>query len=249
MRPPVAAVLFDYGDTLVTYSRAAAEPPLRQAYATIRVRLQSALGVELPAADWLLERISAQVDRGIARDYESGTLQEVDIAATYAACFAAIGLTVPPDLLDWVMETEQRAWFDAVVTGPSVRGTLHRLRAAGLRLGVVSNAAYLPRLMRRQLGHVELLSYLAGTSWSSEVGRRKPDPAIYHDALGKLRVEPEETLFVGDRVREDILGPQAVGMRAVLTHEFRQEPDPQHAADRVIVRLDALMDYLGVQAA
>jgi FMN phosphatase YigB (HAD superfamily) len=45
-------------------------------------------------------------------------------------------------------------------------------------------------------------------------------------------------LFVGDRVREDVLGPQLAGMRAALTHEHRQEAPGE-------VRPDAVLKVLG----
>ncbi len=243
------AVLFDYGDTLITHSRTAAEPYLLQAYAAINARLQESVPEELPAGGQLMEQISVQVDRALAASYQSGGLREVDIAAIYAASFAQMGLRLPADLLDWVMEAEERAWFDAVEPGPATRSTLQRLQAAGLRLAIVSNAAYLPRLMRLQVEHLGLLPLLAATTWSSEVGWRKPEPAIYREALRKVGTPAEATLFVGDRVREDIEGPRALGMRAVLTHEFRQEPDPQRAAEHTIARIDELITYLGARVA
>jgi putative hydrolase of the HAD superfamily len=246
---PLQAVLFDYGDTLITYSRSVAEPYLLQAYAAINERLKESITGELPEAGQLMERISLQVDRALAASYEAGSLAEVDIAAIYAACFAQLGLHLPADVLDWVMEAEQRAWFDGVHPGPVAHSTLQRLQAAGLRLGIVSNAAYLPRLMRLQVEHFGLLPFLAATTWSSEVGRRKPDPAIYRHALRAVGTRPETTLFVGDRVREDVEGPRALGMRAVLTHEFRQEPDPHRAAEHIITRLDQIVAYLGVGVA
>ncbi|TMD41339.1 MAG: hypothetical protein E6I88_07905, partial [Chloroflexi bacterium] len=50
---------------------------------------------------------------------------------------------------------------------------------------------------------------------------------------------PSAALFVGDRVREDVEGPKRLGMRAVLTREWRQEDDPG-VADFVIERLGEL---------
>jgi len=76
-------------------------------------------------------------------------------------------------------------------------------------------------------------------TFSSEVGVRKPHPEIFTDALRKVGIEPGRALFVGDRVREDIQGPQRLGMRAVLTREWRQEDDPG-VADSVIQRLGEL---------
>jgi putative hydrolase of the HAD superfamily len=138
-----------------------------------------------------------------------------------------------------VMELEQEGWLNSVHVGPDVVPTLEALRDLGLRLGVVSNAAYLPRLMREQMIALGLSRYFGALTFSSEVGVRKPHPAIYEDALHKLGAQPSRTLFVGDRVREDVEGPKALGMRAVLTREWRQEDDAG-VADFVIQRLGEL---------
>jgi putative hydrolase of the HAD superfamily len=55
-----------------------------------------------------------------------------------------------------------------------------------------------------------------GVVFSSEVGRRKPAPEVYQAALDTIATRAEETLFVGDRLREDYEGPLAAGMRAVI---------------------------------
>src|SRR5260370_36717997 len=93
--------------------------------------------------------------------------------------------------------------------------------------------------MRQQLSALGLADYFEAVTFSSEVGVRKPHPEIYADALKKLGADPSRTLFVGDRVLEDVQGPKSLGMRAVLTREWRQEDDPG-TADFVIQRLGEL---------
>jgi HAD superfamily hydrolase (TIGR01549 family) len=244
-----AAVLLDYGHTLIGFSREAAAPYLALAYEAINQRLAESLETEIPAATTLIERISEQVDRLIAADYEAGSLQEVDIATLYAGRFAEIGLPLPPDLLEWVMQEEQRAWAKAAAPGPVTRVTLQALQSNGIRLGLVSNAAFLPRFMTQSVEHHGLRPFFRGLTWSSEIGRRKPDPEIYRDALQKVGVAAQDTLFVGDRLREDVRGPKALGMRGILTHEFRQEADPSGEAERIIARIDELLPHLGLRAA
>jgi putative hydrolase of the HAD superfamily len=72
------------------------------------------------------------------------------------------------------------------------------------------------------------------------VGWRKPERRIYQQALEALQVSPERAIFVGDRVREDVRGPKALGMRAVLLREWRREEDPEGAADYTLDRLGQL---------
>lgn len=238
MTTPLRAVLFDYGHTLIMYERP--DGAMRVAYEQVRRRLNEALEREVPSAAELVQGVSLAVDAEIARDYEEGRLEEVEIAGLYDACLRQLGLELDPTLIEEVMEIEQRAWLEGIRPGPDVVPTLQRVRSAGLRIGLVSNAAYRPHLMRAQLQHLGLVSYFDSLTWSSEVGVRKPHPAIYTDALNKLGVPAPAALFVGDRVKEDILGPQALGMRAVLLREWRQEEDPEGAADFAIGRLSEL---------
>jgi putative hydrolase of the HAD superfamily len=184
--------------------------------------------------------VSTQVDTEIARDYEAERLEEVEIASIYDACLRRLGLEVEPELIEQVMEMEQDAWLAGVHVGPEVVATLERLRTAGLKLGLVSNAAYLPRLMRAQLDHLGLAGYFDTLTWSSAIGWRKPERRIYQQALESLQVTPEQALFVGDRVREDVRGPKALGMRAALLREWRKEEDPASEADYTLDRLGQL---------
>jgi putative hydrolase of the HAD superfamily len=232
------AVLFDYGHTLIHFD----ERPharLMDAYEQINQLLARTLEHEVPSAEVLIEKISKSVDDEIQRDYATGREEEVEIAAIYDAALRAIGLHLQPDVIEQVMEMEQAGWIKSVHVGPDVRSTLESLKSWGLRLGIVSNAAYLPRLMSKQMDELGLLHYFDGVTFSSGVRFRKPHRQIYEDALKKIGVEPSRTLFVGDRVREDIEGPKSLGMLAVLTREWRQEDDPG-VADFVIQRLGEL---------
>jgi HAD superfamily hydrolase (TIGR01509 family) len=235
---PLEAVLFDYGHTLIYFDERP-HSALVDAYEKVNRLLADTLESEIPAAQVLIEKVSKAVDDEIQRDYAAGRPEEVEIAAIYDTALRGLGLRLEPALIERVMELEQDGWLNSVHAGPDVISTLEALRRRRLRLGVVSNAAYLPRLMKGQLAALGLARYFEALTFSSEVGVRKPHPAIYADALKKIGAEASQTLFVGDRVREDVQGPKALGMKAVLTREWRQEDDPG-VADFVIQRLGEL---------
>jgi len=235
---PIEAVLLDYGHTLIYFDERP-HSALLGAYENVNRLLATTLEREVPAAQVLIEKVSQTVDDEIQRDYAAGRPEEVEIAGLYDAALRGLGLELEPDLIERVMELEQQGWLSSVHVGPDVAQTLTTLRARGLRLGLVSNAAYRPRLMTQQLAALGLLPYFDGVTFSSEVGVRKPHPEIFTDALRKVGVEARRAVFVGDRVREDIQGPQRLGMRAVLSREWRQEDDPG-VADFVIQRLGEL---------
>jgi putative hydrolase of the HAD superfamily len=238
MSAPIQAVLLDYGHTLIYFDERP-HSALLGAYENVNRLLADTLEREVPAAQVMIEKVSQRVDEEIQRDYAAGRPEEVEIAAIYDAALRGIGLQLEPALIERVMELEQEGWLNSVHVGPDVVSTLEELQRRDLRLGIVSNAAYMPRLMKAQLAALGLAKYFTGVTFSSEIGVRKPHPAIYRDALTKVGVAPSRTLFVGDRVLEDVQGPKAVGMRAVLTREWRQENDPG-AADFVIERFGEL---------
>jgi putative hydrolase of the HAD superfamily len=221
MTPTFDVVLFDYGHTLVDLQRP--ETHLLEAYRQINLRLEKELERDVPQAAELLVSVSERVDKMIGHSYYQGSEQEVDITELYRDALDQIGITCPPDTLNWVMEQEQAAWFNGVLPSPHARSVLETLKGEGVRLAIVSNAAYSPQSMRDQLHFLDLFDLFDATIYSSEVGVRKPNPAIYEEALRQTAAPRARTLFIGDRVREDVRGPRSCGITAVMTHEFRQE--------------------------
>jgi len=90
---------------------------------------------------------------------------------------------------------------------------LERLKAAGLRIGIVSNHVWrLPEV----IDALGVGGYVDCVLTSARVGYRKPHPRIYQMAIEAVACRPEAALFVGDSVSHDVEGPRAAGMRAVL---------------------------------
>ena len=90
--------------------------------------------------------------------------------------------------------------------------TLQKVKATGVRIGLLSNLASPYRSCVTSLG---LSQYLDSTVYSCDVGVAKPAQEIYEIALQRLNVLPENCLMVGDSLRCDIEGPKALGMRGL----------------------------------
>ncbi len=65
-------------------------------------------------------------------------------------------------------------------------------------------------------GNGATLAALQAASGREPVIYGKPEPHIFHDALGRLGTRAERTLAVGDRLETDILGGQRAGLRTAL---------------------------------
>jgi HAD superfamily hydrolase (TIGR01662 family) len=239
---PIRAILFDYGHTLVDFRRT--EEALREAYSQIRARIEATAYMEVHELLDLIERVAGGVDQMVRESYEERRMEELDLPTVFRETLAAVGFDLPDDTIAYIVALDHSAYSNSMTVEPEVLATLGDLRAAGYRLGLVSNVALLPHLMRADLDRLGIASLLDATVFSSEVGVRKPDPRIFTEALARVDVEAPQTVFVGDRLYDDISGAQAVGMRAVLTRQFRQEEDPAITPDAVIQHVSELPEVL-----
>ena len=74
--------------------------------------------------------------------------------------------------------------------------------------------------------------------WTSEsLGCYKPDPRFYEMLLKETGLCPDEAVFVGDSLEEDIAGPQRAGMKAVLLDRKGTFTPGEILPDRVLPAL------------
>jgi putative hydrolase of the HAD superfamily len=103
------------------------------------------------------------------------------------------------------------AYLAARTEMPTAHQTLLRELSGKMVLGLVSNFDHAPTahaILRRE----EIADLFAATIISAETGRRKPHPSIFHAALRQLGAGPEEALFVGDSLADDVRGGHAAGI-------------------------------------
>ena len=147
------------------------------------------------------------------------------------------------------MRAEQHAWWEGVRPKPDALETLRALRAAGLRVGICSNAPFVA--LEEQLEHFGFSAHIDGAAFSGAVGWRKPDPRMFEAALRLIGAAAGTTVMVGDTEVDDIAGAQRTGMRAVLYRQSASTPAAHEptAADATIRRLAELPSLLGLESA
>jgi HAD superfamily hydrolase (TIGR01509 family) len=190
----VDAVLFDFHGTL-----AQVEEPVRWVRAAA-----AACGHELDRG-----RATVLADRLVTAGRAGGPLphrvpphlaehwSDRDLyAASHRAAYTGLAATVPTDmeglpdaLYDRLLDPD--GWLPYSDTEPTLR-TLHE---AGIKVAVVSNIGFDIRPHFEAWGLLDLVGAFA---LSYEVGRIKPDPAIFLRACGMIGADPERTLMVGD---------------------------------------------------
>jgi putative hydrolase of the HAD superfamily len=154
-----------------------------------------------------------------------GSVDEVEYPGMVRELLGEFGAELSEEELDRFLAAEHAAWEPARLLGAHTHALLDSLRARGLRTGLVSNAFDPGWLLHEDLARMGLAERLDAAVFSSEVGKRKPHPAIFEAALGQLGVEPGRALFVGDRRYEDVRGAKELGMTAVLALWFRADED------------------------
>jgi len=229
----VRTILFDLGDTVIRLHPLPDLPPL------LAPVLARQAGIALADALMRAGKIVEQLGRQMAANSNAGVTDEPGIEAMLGTLIEA----GPEQLVELAREFGKAdvSRFELPATGLE---RIERFKSLGYRLGIVSNTTTAPELLDEYLGAVGLLPLFDSVVYSVATGQRKPHAGLYELALSELSAEAHSTVFVGDRVREDVLGPRAVGIRAVLTHEFRQESPAGSAPLAVISRLEELEDVL-----
>lgn len=116
-----------------------------------------------------------------------------------------------------------------------------RLKREGLLLGLISNWDSRLAKICFDMG---LDKYLDSVVSSASVGLIKPDPHIFEIALGRLGVEPQRALHVGDHYYADVMGARSAGISPVMIDRFGFG----HRADCPVVKdLYELLKLLGLE--
>jgi putative hydrolase of the HAD superfamily len=206
-------------------------------YDRMALGVGAALGLPLTGEGLATHAVEA------ASAMESSTGTDRDRAALYLeALFRLAGVpdTRMSEVRDCLrrMHGERHLWCSVQ---QHTHDALGRLRAAGLRLGIVSNS---DGRVDQALSAAGLREYFDVVIDSSVFGAEKPDPAIFLAALAALDVAPEEALYVGDLYDVDVIGARAAGMDAVLLTPGGAE---ENRPCRTATSIDELVDDLLVR--
>jgi len=159
-----------------------------------------------------------------------------------------LGRDLPENVFDRLVEAQEV--MEIEVPPDPVEGIAEALADLNRRykLCVISDTIVSPgRVLRRLLAHHGLEQYFTAFVFSDEIGCSKPDPRMFHAAAERLGVDPSAMVHIGDRDHNDVKGPQALGMKAVLFAGVRANDEATTSADAICRRhadLPAIIDRL-----
>ncbi|MDP9465954.1 MAG: HAD family hydrolase [Actinomycetota bacterium] len=223
----IEAVLFDWGGTLSVHADVDLLDMWRAAARVLAPEDPEPVAAALLAAEerWWRESIVIG-DR-------SGTTEQLVRSVARETHLDVVG----------ALQAYHDAWEVTVAHDPAAVPVLTALRERGLRTGLLSNTHWPRELHERWLAEAGLLDLLDVRLYTSGMTHMKPHAEAFRALLDAVGVEPSRAVFVGDRLRDDVSGAQAVGMRTVhLTGRPVEGWDV--VPDAELVTLDGLVELV-----
>jgi len=242
----VQAVLFDMGGTIETFWRS---DELRLAATPGFQEILSAAGIDLHLSTADLSRV---INSGMDRYYKwcAQTQDELSPQRVWRE-YVFSDCSIDYDRLDSIAEKlmlyfETRFFHREV--RPEMPTVLKSIRDMGLKIGLISNI-----ISRGSvpfcLEEYGIKEYFDTIVLSSEYGRCKPDPAIFHYAARLANAPTSACVYVGDRTSRDVLGSKRAGYGlSVLIHhkqtQYQDESTNVAMPDAEIDQMTELIDIL-----
>jgi putative hydrolase of the HAD superfamily len=145
-----------------------------------------------------------------------GELREVTNAVWVTETLCNLGFKVKSD--DPRMKAALNVFFQDYVDSLGLRPfakKLLRKAKENCKLGLISNFTYGP-VVHCSLRKLGLAPFFNAILVSGDCGWRKPHGNIFADALKRLQVKANETVYIGDCPSEDIKGAKQAGIRTVF---------------------------------
>ncbi len=117
---------------------------------------------------------------------------------------------------------------------------LAELRRRGVRTGILSNTPWgTPgALWRKELDRLGLVAAVDEVAFCTDCGWRKPARQAFEHLMGRMNLTAEQCVFVGDDPRWDVVGPEALGMRALLIDRTGRTPGALRTLHELVDQLD-----------
>lgn len=209
----IKAVLFDLGETLVTFGKVNTSELFRQS-ARLSYDFLKSCGQPVGNFKWyclqnlMSLRIRHWLSNITGRDFDT------------LALLKKVGSKKGIKLNEQQWQHLAWLWYEPLSkvakTESNVAETLTKLKESDLKLGIVSNTFINGSSLEKHLKQLGMLEFFTVRVYSYEFSFRKPNAKIFKIAAERIGEMVENILFVGDRVDNDIKAAVKAGMTAVL---------------------------------
>ena len=238
----IDTIVFDYGHTLIDLAPfETIMEPYQRGISEILARTHPNRTDQMEIA----QRIVLYMEETINRSYnENRQEDELILVEIVRSALSTEKINLSRLDCERIAEMDHELHGALSIVPSTTIETLINLKKNGFRLGVMSNTVFVKQWIHL-LPILNNSNLLDAVVFSSDIGLRKPNHLTYDTILNELNAKKEHALFVGDRIIEDIRGPQDFGFTATaLTHEFRQEFDENNEADIILTQISELLSFV-----
>jgi putative hydrolase of the HAD superfamily len=206
--PDFKAVVTDYIGTLTNARRYTLDSSIAKLHQAL-----AAVGFATSKQEFLDAYCKAHEKYRIIR---YGELKEVtnSIWVSEALCSLGYKVSQADSRMNVALNVFFQDYIASLVLRPFAKKLLKKISEV-YKVGLISNFTYAPVVYSslRRLGLSEFFNVI---EVSGENGFRKPHKKIFEDALKRLQVKPEESVYIGDSPLEDIKGASSVGFKTIF---------------------------------
>ncbi len=234
------AVLFDYGGTLVT-----ALDGDMMALVTEGAKLAHKYLEETLDAVPLFPAFVLSATQTLQAAYMQtlASPKEMDGERAVGDVLKALNISLSDEQFSRFAREWHKPFVVRTALNEGAKACLDELKGAGVKLAIISNNIWPQYFLEEELQRLGIKDYFDYVITSSKHGLKKPHAPIFEDTLKALGVTEAESAFVGNSLREDVVGPSMVGMKTVYLGR-KNETMPGVRPDATIKSLAELNDVL-----
>lgn len=149
-------------------------------------------------------------------------LRQYNVKLNLNECIEAINL--------FYTEYRENVYFEE-----DIHKTLKIIKDMGYKIGIISNTCYYDEVMKACFKKAEIYEFIDSFTFSYSLKCGKPDKEIFKHALEKMKVEPYESIMVGDNLNIDIKPAQEIGMNTILLNNSINKEFDSNIKPRAII--------------
>lgn len=158
--------------------------------------------------------------------------EEPDVIRVFMRIAAAGGRELTLSSAENIAENFRKLSLRKLKVYPFVRSTLQKLKANGAKAYILSNAQ--SAFTRGEIAKLGLDKFCDGIELSSDFGMKKPARSFFLYALDKYKLNPCETLYIGNDITCDVSGAKSAGLKtAYIRTKISPRNDSPEKAKRI----------------
>jgi HAD superfamily hydrolase (TIGR01549 family) len=213
----IKAVLFDLGETLLSFGKVDTLAVFRQ---SAKLTYDYLVSCAQPAGNFRWYHLRNLIAMQIRSLWANLTGRDFDALSLLKQYGEKRGVKLDQQQwgqIGWL-------WYEPLsrpaTVEQDIKETLTKLRDMGLKLGILSNTFVSSGSLDRHLEQLGILDFFPYRFYSYQFKYRKPDRRIFEAAVAAIGEEAGTILFVGDRINMDIIPALKAGMPTVLKSAY-----------------------------